>query len=247
MFQTTKGIVIRETEYKDNDKILTILTKDAGLVSARAWGVKRKNSPLKSGCQLLTYSEFTLQEKQGFRKVQEAVPVEMFSALRQDIVLLSLGSYFAQTAEVLSQEDFPDPSLLSLVLHALHALCIGRDPELVKAAYELRLAIISGYEPDLSGCAICGEDNPGRFNVSKGVLQCQECSGSLQDGLHLPVSAGTLDAMRYLLLCPLEKVFSFSLGEQSKQELAGIAETYLLTQLERGFFTLDFYKSLLLT
>ena len=247
MFQTTRGIVLRETEYKDNDKILTILTRDSGLMTVRAWGVKRKNSPLKSGCQLLTYSEFTIQEKQGFRKVQEAVPIEMFSPLRQDIVLLSLGSYFAQTAEVLAQEDFPDTNLLSLLLYALRALCIGRNPTLVKAAYELRLAIISGYEPDLSGCAVCGEDNPGRFNVSKGVLQCSSCSGSEMEGLHLPVSPGTLDAMRYLSLCPLEKVFSFSLGERSAGELAGIGETYLLTQLERGFFTLDFYKSLLLT
>ena len=41
MFQTTKGLVLRETEYKDHDKILTILTEDAGLVTVRAWGVKR--------------------------------------------------------------------------------------------------------------------------------------------------------------------------------------------------------------
>lgn len=247
MFQTTRGLVLRETEYKDNDKILTVLTRDAGLMTVRAWGVKRKNSPLKSGCQLLTYSEFTIQEKNGFCKVQEAVPLEMFSGLRQDIVLLSLGSYFAQTAEVLAQEDSPDSGLLTLVLHALRALCIGRDPALVKAAYELQLAVISGYEPDLSGCAVCGCDDPGRFNVSKGVLQCKACAAEGLEGLHLPVSTGTLDAMRYLAACPPEKAFSFTLGPESAKELADIGETYLLTQLERGFFTLDFYKSLLLT
>ncbi len=247
MFQTTKGIVLRETEYKDNDKILTILTRDAGLVTARAWGVKRKNSTLKSGCQLLTYSEFTLQEKQGFIRVQEAVPVEMFSALRQDIVLLSLGSYFAQTAEVLSQEDSPDPALLTLVLHALHSLCVGKNPMLVKAAYEFQLAVISGYTPELSGCVLCDNETPDLFNVSKGVLQCTDCRGTGMDGLHLPISAGTLDAMRYLTSCTPEKAFSFRLGDASAAELSGITETYLLTQLERGFFTLDFYKSLLVT
>lgn len=247
MFQTTRGLVLRETEYKDYDKILTILTRDFGIMTVRAWGVKRKNSPLKSGCQLLTYSEFTVQEKQGFCKVQEAVPIEMFSALRQDIVLLSLASYFAQTAEVLAQEDSPDMGLLTLVLHALRALCVGRSPILVKAAYELQLAVISGYEPDLSCCAVCQCDYPGRFNVSRGVLQCKNCMAEGLDGLHLPVSAGTLDAMRYVSSCPPEKAFSFTLGAESAKELADIGETYLLTQLERGFFTLDFYKSLLLT
>ena len=33
----------------------------------------------------------------------------------------------------------------------------------------------------------------------------------------------------------------------ARKELADVAETYLVTQLERGFYTLDFYKSLLLT
>ena len=50
--------------------------------------------------------------------------------------------------------------------------------------------------------------------------------------------------MRYLAVCPPKRVFAFQLGEQSLKELSDIAETYLLTHLERGFFTLDFYKSL---
>jgi len=247
MFQKVKGIVLRETEYKDSDKILTLLTSDAGLMTVRAWGVKRKNSPLKSGCQLLAFSEFTIQEKQGFRRVQEAVPLELFSPLRNDIELLSLASYFAQTTEVLSQEDSPNPELLGLILYALRSLCIGRNRSLVKAAFELRLAALAGYAPDLSGCAACGAEEPNRFDVSQGALRCEACGKDEFAGLCMPVSAGALQALRHIVSCDVKSAFAFTLGDASVKELADIGEAYLLTQLERGFYTLDFYKSLLLT
>jgi len=247
MFQTTKGLVLRETEYKDHDKLLSVLTEDLGLVTARAWGVKRKDSALRSACQLLTFSEFTFRERQGFLSVQEAAPCEMFQPLRTDIDLLSLASYFAQAAEVLAQQDNPDPQLLRLVLHALSALCRGRPQEIVKASFEMRLAVLSGYEPELSQCPVCGRETPDRFQLSSGILHCAVCRDPSLDGLSLPVSEGTCHALRHITQCPLSKLFSFSLGEDSLRELTGLCESYLLTQLERGFYTLDFYKSLKLT
>lgn len=50
--------------------------------------------------------------------------------------------------------------------------------------------------------------------------------------------------MRYITGCELKRLFSFQVGPETEKELADVTETYLLTQLERGFFTLDFYKSL---
>ena len=34
MYLKTDGIVLRETQYKDNDKLLTLLTRDAGQLTA---------------------------------------------------------------------------------------------------------------------------------------------------------------------------------------------------------------------
>ena len=245
MYLKTEGLVLRETEYKDADKLLTVLTKDRGQLTLRARGVRSRNSKLKSGCQLLAYAEFTVYESRSSMLVDEAVPIELFMPLRQDIELLSLASYFAQAAEVLSQEDEPNPALLSLCLNSLYALSKLQKPQpLVKAAFELRAACLAGYEPMLDGCAVCGNPNPDRFDVSEGMLQCAGCLLPGEHGLRLPVQPGVLAAMRYLAGCDLKRLFSFRLSEDGLQQLSGLAETYLLTQLERGFFTLDFYKSL---
>lgn len=76
-------------------------------------------------------------------------------------------------------------------------------------------------------------------------MQCAGCRTELLEGLRLPVSGGTLSAMRYLTSCPLPRLLAFQLSASALQELSNLTEVYLMTQLERGFSTLDFYKSIL--
>ena len=243
MYLTTRGLVLRTTEYKETDRILTVLTAEDGLLTLKARGVRSNRSKLKGACQLLTYAEFTISEARGFRFISEATAIEMFAGLRNDIVLLALGSYFAQLAEVLSQEDAASPALLSLILNALYALSkLQKPPRLVKAATELRLAAIAGYQPELSGCCVCGNSEPDRFSIADGTLECAACRSG--DGVRMPLSPASLAAMRYILSCPDKKLFSFSISGAAEKELCDAAESYLLTQLERSFYTLDFYKSL---
>lgn len=245
MYFKTEGLVLRETEYRDADKLLTVLTKDRGQLTLRARGVRSRNSKLKSGCQLLAYAEFTVFDGKNTMTVDEAVPIELFLPLRQDIELLSLASYFAQAAEVLSQEDEHNSDLLSLCLNCLYGLSKLQKPQLlVKAAFELRAACIAGYEPMLDGCSVCGNPQPDRFLMSDGMLRCSACLLPGEESLRLPVIPGTLAAMRYIVSCDLKRLLSFKLGDDSLRQLSGLTETYFLTQLERGFFTLDFYKSL---
>lgn len=247
MYLKTEGLILRQTDYKDRDRLLTVLSRDYGKMTLKARGVRAKNSKLSSTCQLLTYGEFTLTDYQGYHVITEAEPMQMFFGLRNNLELLSLGSYFAQVVEVVSQEDSPDPALLSLILNALYALSQQSRPQkLVKAAFELRIACLAGYEPNLMGCPVCGDPSPNRFNVSKGCLQCKDCGGEVFDGIRMPVSLGTLAAMRYIVDCPAKRLFAFTLPEAALEELNAVTEAYLCTQFERGFYTLDFYKSLLL-
>ena len=213
----------------------------------KARGLRRKNSPLIAPCQLLAYGEFTLFEYRGQYTINEAHSIELFTALRRDLTKLSLGTYFAQAAEVLSQEDLPSPELQSLLLNCLFALAKLDLPESqVKAVFELRAACLSGYTPDLFGCHLCGNQNPERFDISAGQLECKTCRDPQSTGIRMPVTPAVLEAMRYICLCDPRKLFSFRIGPETLEKLSALTEAYLTTQLERGFSTLDFYKSLLI-
>ena len=245
MYQTTRGLVIRITKYNDSDALLTVLSQNTGKITVKARGLYRKNSPLTAPCQLLAYSEFTLFEYREQYTINEARTVELFRGLRKDLSKLSLGTYFAQVASVLSQEDASNPELLSLTLNCLFALDkMNISETLVKAVFELRAACLSGYAPDLHGCAKCSNPFPDRFSIFEGHLECSKCGSAGTIGLRLPVSGGVLDSMRYICNCEPGKLFSFQAGESTVQSLAQISEAYLSAQLEQGFSTLDFYKSL---
>ena len=246
MYLTIQAIVLRVTDYNDRDALLTVLTRNHGKLTIKARGLRRKNSPLIAPCQLLAYGEFTLFEYRGMYTINEAHSLELFQNLRRDLTKLSLGTYFAQVAEVISQEDLPNPELLSLLLNCLYGLSALIVPEVkVKSAFELRAACLAGYTPDLFGCHICGNENPDRFDLSAGQLECSRCSRGA-GSIRMPIGPGILEAMRYICMCEPKRLFGFSLGEENMQNLSGIAEGYLVTQLERGFSTLDFYKSLLI-
>ena len=245
MYLTIRAIVLRVTDYNDRDALLTVLTQKHGKLTVKARGLRRKNSPLIAPCQLLAFGEFTLFEYKGQYTINEAHSIELFSNLRRDLTKLSLGTYFAQVAEVLSQEDLPNPELQSLVLNCLYALSKLNEPEMkVKAVFELRAACLAGFMPDLFGCHICGCQTPDRFDLSEGMLECVSCRG-MGGGIRMPVNPSVLDAMRYICFCDPKKILSFDIKTENLMKLADITEAYLTTQLERGFSTLDFYKSLL--
>ena len=247
MYLTIQGIVLRVTDYNDRDALLTVLSRNHGKLTIKARGLRRKNSPLVAPCQLLAYGEFTLFEYRGQYTINEAHSLELFQNLRRDLTKLSLGTYFAQVAELISQEDLPNPELQSLLLNCLFGLSRLNLPEvLVKAVFELRAACLAGYTPDLFGCHICGSQTPDRFDLSAGQLECHGCRGLDSNGIRMPVTPSLLEAMRYICFCDPKKLFGFQLGAENLAKLADVTEAYLTTQLERGFTTLDFYKSLLI-
>lgn len=245
MYLTTKALVLRVTDYNDKDSLLTVLTPEHGKLTLKARGLRRKNSPLIAPCQLLAYGEFTLFDYRGMYTINEAQSIALFHGLRRNLTKLSLGTYFAQVAEVLSQEDMPNPELLALVLNCLYALDQLDKPESqVKAVFELRATSLAGYTPDLVACHICGSENANRFDIAQGLLECDHCGKSDTGGIRMPICPSVLDAMRYIVYCEPKKLFSFDIGGTAMEQLTSVTEGYLCTQLERGFSTLDFYKSL---
>lgn len=249
MHITTKALVLRTVDYKETDKILTLLTQDQGKLTASARGCRKKGSTIAAGCQLLAWSEMVFYDYQGRWSVKEAATQRLFQGVRDDIVRLALGCYFAETAELLAVEGLPSPELLSLTLNSLHALDqMQKKPlPLVKAAFEWKAMALAGYEPLIDGCAVCGTIPPEepRFHLREGVLHCARCRDGVEEGISMPMSLPALAVLEHIVHGDPRRLFSFRLEGEALGQLADTAEAYLHTQLERGFSTLDYYKSLL--
>ena len=247
MHITTTALVLRSVDYKESDKILTLLTRDQGKMTVSARGARKKGSAIAAACQLLCWSDMVLYEYQGRWSVKEAATQRQFRGVRDDLDKLSLACYFAEVTETLALEDMPSPELLSLILNSLHALDKMDKPRaLVKAAFELKAMCLAGYEPLLEGCAVCGEEKleEPRFHLKEGVLHCAACRGGVGEGISMPLDGQALAAMEHIAYGDPKRLFSFHAEGESLKLLADLAEAYLHTQLERGFRSLDFYKQM---
>lgn len=245
MFQTTQALVLREVRYKEADRILTLLSATEGKITARARGALRKSSRTAAATQQLTWAEMTLFGNRGKWTVNEASVMEGFAGLRTDIERFALGSYFAECLEAFSAEEQPEPALLQLGLNCLYALSRGRpEPWQIKAAFELRLMAVAGFAPEVGACAVCGRSEPEEpvFCLEEGSVCCRACRRA-DMGRGAALDTSSLAALRYVLEAPPKQLLSFALEGPSRALLSNAAERYLLLRAERGFSTLDYYKS----
>lgn len=245
-YAVCRGIVLRETETKETDKILTVLTAEQGKLPVIVRGARRKRSPYAASAQPLVYAEWTLYHRGAWYYANDAETLQLFDGLRRDLDALALGFYFAELTEAVTEEEVPATELLRHLLNGLYALSeLKKPPELVKAAFEWKLLSLSGYEPLADGCAICGLEPPREpvFDLVQGVVYCAAC-GSAPKGRSVPLSPGMLAALRHVLYGDPKRLYSFRLGTAELHAFAQAAERFLLVQMDRGFRTLDFYKSL---
>lgn len=241
---TTEGLVIREMSVGESDRLVTLFTRDYGIIKAFAPGVKSVKSKRASATSLLTYSSFSIQRRKDVYRIYEASPITAFFTSGSDIVLLTLCQYFCELAGEFGENGNPDEELLRLILNSLHFLVKEkRQPELIKAITELRIASISGYMPNLVACRGCGEfeDDVMYFSLRDGSLRCKNCPGSTDE---VPIDKTLLSAMRHISFSEFAKLYSFKIPEESARRLSKITSDYLTLQTEHRFSTLDFYNQI---
>ena len=92
----TKGLVLKQQNIGERDRLVWVLTEDRGILRAFARGAKNIKSPKCAGTGLLSYSSLTVFEGRDSYSIDEAEALEQFVGLRQDIENMSLAQYFCE-------------------------------------------------------------------------------------------------------------------------------------------------------
>ncbi|MCI9159787.1 MAG: DNA repair protein RecO [Anaerotruncus sp.] len=245
---TTDGIVLRERAVEEYDSVLTLLTKERGVITAYARGAKKPRGVLRVPGELLSYSCFVLFENKGKYSVDKADLNSLFMGVRGDVEKLSLASYFCQLTAELAPHEEPALDYLRLLLNSLYLLDRGkRSCGFVKAVYELRLMTMAGYMPNLVACTGCGcfESDVVYFLPQSASIACGACIQNYPENqIRVPLSRTVLAAMRHILYAKSEKLFSFTAPKEQLMDLNEITQHYVMTQIEKRLETLDFYLSM---
>ena len=152
----TTGLVLKETRYKESDRILTILTPELGVISAAAQSSLRLKSKLFSACGLFCYSEFTLVPGRNMYTVREAEVKNVFHGISSSIEGMSLAMYMAEMAMTLSPTGQEAQRELRLLLNCFYMISESKtDLRVIKAVFELRTMSECGFMPQIVCCRDC--------------------------------------------------------------------------------------------
>lgn len=246
MRTVTPGLVLREVKVGENDRILTLLTPDLGVISASAKGSLRLKSKLFSACGLFCYSEFALYQGKGIYLINDAQVKQMFFGLTESVERTALAMYMAEFVQTLAPVGKEAETQLRLILNSFYVLSKGlRQPRMVKAVYELRALSEAGFMPNLLCCAACQkyEDRQFFFNTNSGELLCGDCAK--KQGLRPNLDGASLTALRHVVLVDDKKIFGFAIPDSSLELLSHVAEQYAIQHLDKPLKSLEFLKTAL--
>lgn len=238
----TDALVLKTTDTGESDRLVTLLTRDYGVIRAFANRAKKFNSRLHGATQSLCYGEFQIRSGRDSYMIDDATAKEMFLGLREEILSLSLAQYFCALAGLLAPAEEPAEAFLRVLLNSLHLLeKARRSPDFLKAVTELRCMTQAGYMPELTACPHCGTlpDGPLFFSPKSGCVCCAE---SGRGGLR--ITPGVLAAMRHVCYQPIDRIYAFTLPAQEEALLARVSERFVLEQTGARISALDFYRTM---
>lgn len=260
MLTEVTGLVISEIPLKESDKILTLLTAEAGKMTVYANGVRKYKNPNMNSAQLMSYSEFILNKRGDRYWLKESSSIDSFHDIRLDLHKFSLAQYILDVVGDVCVEGESEETMLKLTLNTLYMLIKSTYTDKhIKAVYELRTAVNLGFMPNLVYCCDCGsyESEYMCFNVMEAALFCEKCfhkfsqtkvidneanESTLTLIKQLPLAV--VKAIRHVVYSEPNRIFSFKLSDDLYPIFYDTCESYLLNHIERGFKTLDFYKQI---
>jgi len=219
-----EGIVLKTRPYGESNKIVTLLTREAGKITGMARGAKKPASRLAAVTQPFTHGSFLIQKGRGMGTIQQGEPLESMRHIAQDIEATAYVSYIVELIDKLVEEDQYMPQVFELLLQALHAISEEYDPEAITLFVEWKMLPIAGIHPILHQCSNCGATE-GEFAFSfrfNGFL-CHRCFEA--DPYLIRLTPQLVRLIRMMYTVPIERVGNISLKRETKNFLKKIVRT----------------------
>lgn len=226
------GIIISENNLGDYDKMLTMLTPGLGKISCVAKGARRPKSALLAGTQLFCFGEYLMYKGANTYNINSCDTIEVFYNLRTDLDKLNYAIEITKIIRNVTEENENCYKILQLFLNTLYTLSeTDKNPELIICIFKLKLLCILGFTPRIKECVSCKEQEKIKyFSIKDNGFKCENC-GRLDKGA-ISMSESTISAIKYIVMAPAKKLYSFNLKDESLNELKLITKLYFHEKIE---------------
>lgn len=172
------GIVLRHTDYGEDNRMVTLLTPH-GPLSFAAHRCKKSAGQRMIATELFSAGEFLLNQKGDRYTLSSFDLTESYFPLREGYEKLSHGVYWLNLCEAAAQPGDNCERLYKMLLLSLAVLTYQELPlKPLTSVFLLQFSILQGYAPELDVCPVCEKKSapPMRFDAEAGGACCASCA-----------------------------------------------------------------------
>ena len=150
------GINLKAMPLGEADRVLTILTKEEGLVRAVAMGARKPNSRMSGRSGLFVVNDLLVAKGKSIDKITQAETLESYPGLSRNLKKLTAGQYLAELVLQQALSEQPQEELFYLLSEHLARIERSSDhevlPRLIHATFQL--LAIAGIAPQVYQCCM---------------------------------------------------------------------------------------------
>lgn len=192
---------------------------------------------LMAGTQFLCFGDYLIYQGASSYNINSCEVNEVFYNLRIDLDKLQYASHITKIINDVTDENQNTYKILQLFLNTLYVLSeTDKNMDLVISTFKIKLMCFLGFTPIIDRCANCKTQEKlklNHFSFRDNGIKCETCSR--QDKGSIEISEATQNAIKYIVLAPPKKLFSFNVSEDSIKELEIISKIYLNEKLDKEY------------
>lgn len=222
MISKIEGIIITETPYGENSKIINILTPTHGMVGVMCTNAKSIKNPLRVKTLKFTYGNFHLKYNENkLSKLIDVDIIDNFTNIKTDFTLITYASYLAElTYQVAKQNDSPD--IFEIFINSLIKLNEHQNPLILTNIVELKYLAYLGVPLSLDSCIKCGNKTKiVTIDPDEGGFICQNCYTNEKI-----LSPKSIKLIRMYYLVDIKSITKISVKEETSNEINYFLEKF---------------------
>jgi DNA repair protein RecO (recombination protein O) len=180
-FKTT-AITLKTFDLGEADKILSLFSKEHGIIKAVAKGIKKTTSKFGGSLDLLNVNELVIMHGRNLDTIVQCDNFKSFPLLRLDYDKLIYSLFLGELIMLFSNEGEPVQEIFDLLVYTLDVMQYSDNPLWYTIWFEMHLLTILGYQSNLISCDLCQEKIPEKnnklgFSLITGSVICGNCLG----------------------------------------------------------------------
>ena len=231
-----RGLIIRTSEYKEKDRLLSVLTSERGLITICAKGVAKPGSSMGYVSMPYMLCDFVVSVSHGYFYLKDASIIESNSGIMDSLEQMTVAAHISSCLMDCTLQSENAKEAYELAAYAYYNLANNKEKYLlIYSAFNWRLLTIAGFtvQYDLNEPAYrASGDKPNRYliNISGSDTQNKTFNRLLEEP--------SVRALNYFASCDLKRLFTSSADKKTEKELKDFTTDYLSVHFDKSYDSL---------